>query len=125
MCHARRDGHGHREGPGRSPTRDAAAEGRHCGRRPLRRGRILLDGRHADHSGRSADGHAGIPQSFPDVSNEVTDWIEPSDGVAVEQVITATHTGPWMTPFGEKAPTGKRLRWEAAEFVRIRNDRIV
>jgi len=30
-----------------------------------------------------------------------------------------------MTPFGEKAPTGKRLRWEAAEFVRIRNDRIV
>jgi predicted ester cyclase len=63
--------------------------------------------------------------AFPDVSNEVTGWIESSDGVAVEQVITATHSGPWMTPFGEKAATGKRLRWEAVEVVRIRNRRIV
>jgi predicted ester cyclase len=63
--------------------------------------------------------------AFPDVSNEVTGWIESSDGVAVEQVITATHTGTWMTPFGELAATGKQLRWEAVEFVRIHNDHIV
>jgi hypothetical protein len=45
--------------------------------------------------------------AFPDADNEVTDWIESPTGIAVEQVISATHTGPWMTVFGELAPTGR------------------
>ena len=62
--------------------------------------------------------------AFPDAHNEVTDSIETSAGIAVEQVITATHTGPWMTAFGELAPTNRRIRWQAVEFVRIQDERI-
>jgi hypothetical protein len=29
-----------------------------------------------------------------------------------------------MTPIGELAPTGKFLRWQAVEFVRVRHGRI-
>ena len=62
--------------------------------------------------------------AFPDADNEVTDWIETPTGIAVEQVITATHAGPWMTAFGELAPTGRTVRWQAVEFVRIDEERI-
>src|SRR5689334_10357346 len=53
----------------------------------------------------------GYFSAFPDADSEVTDWIESPTGVAVEQVITATHTGPWMTAFGQLAPTGRTVRW--------------
>src|SRR5689334_15936851 len=51
----------------------------------------------------------GYFSAFPDADSEVTDWIESPTGVAVEQMITATHTGPWMTAFGELAPTGRAV----------------
>lgn len=62
--------------------------------------------------------------ALPDAANEVTDWIETPAGIAVEQIITATHTGRWITPFGELAPTGRPVRWQAVEFVRIHDQRI-
>jgi len=66
----------------------------------------------------------GYLAAFPDADNEVTDWIETPTGIAVQQVVTATHTGTWMTPLGELAPTGKSLRWQAVEVVRVRDERI-
>jgi ketosteroid isomerase-like protein len=62
--------------------------------------------------------------AFAAVDNEVTGWIESEGGVAVEQVITGTHTGTWVTPFGELAATGKRVRWESVEIVRVRDGKI-
>ena len=37
--------------------------------------------------------------AFPDADNQVTGWIEAPEGIAVEQTITGTHNGTWVTPF--------------------------
>jgi ketosteroid isomerase-like protein len=62
--------------------------------------------------------------AFPDADNQVTGWIEAPEGIAVEQTITGTHSGTWVTPFGELAATGKRVRWESVEIVRVRDGKI-
>jgi len=62
--------------------------------------------------------------AFPDITNKVTGWIESDDGIAVEQVLTATHLGTWKTPYGELAATGKQVQWEAVEVVRVQNNKI-
>jgi predicted ester cyclase len=62
--------------------------------------------------------------SFPDITQKVTGWIESDDGIAVEQTLTATHLGAWMTPYGELAATGKQVQWEAVEVVRVRHNKI-
>src|SRR5215216_2206157 len=73
---------------------------------------------------------AGVPELyrpdavFLDADNEVTGWIEAPEGIAVEQTITGTHSGTWVTPFGELAATGKRVRWESVEIVRVWDGKI-
>lgn len=58
--------------------------------------------------------------AFPDVENEVTWWMEKGDTVVLEQVITGTHIGAFVTPFGTLEPTGRTVRSEAVEVVRAR-----
>jgi predicted ester cyclase len=62
--------------------------------------------------------------AFPDADNQVTGWIESQDGIAVEQTTTGTHSGTWVTPLGELAATGKQVRWESVEIVRVREGKI-
>ena len=58
--------------------------------------------------------------AFPDIENEITWWMEKGDTVVIEQVITGTHTGAFVTPFGTLEATGRTVRSEAVEVVHAR-----
>ncbi len=62
--------------------------------------------------------------AFPDIENEVTWWMEKGETVVLEQVITGTHTGAFVTPFGTLEPTGRSVRSEAVEVVHARGNLI-
>ncbi|HEY0699191.1 MAG TPA: ester cyclase [Micromonospora sp.] len=62
--------------------------------------------------------------AFPDLRAEVTGWIETAGGVAVERLVTGTHTGAFLSSLGHLAPTGRLLSWEVADVVRVRDGRI-
>jgi ketosteroid isomerase-like protein len=83
--------------------------------------------------GRGADYVRGVLarhlSAWPDLEREVVAMIEAPGGeaVAIEVMFTGTHLGELRRPGGDGviAPTGRRLRWAAADHVRVAGGRIV
>jgi predicted ester cyclase len=50
-------------------------------------------------------------EAFPDMRHELLDVVESADKVAVELVVTATHTGTFRTPQGDVLATGRPVAW--------------
>lgn len=64
--------------------------------------------------------------AFSDVNWGVVSYVEQGDAFADEWFFEGTHTGPFLMPDGtEFAPTGKRVRIDGMELVRMRDGRIV
>ena len=64
-------------------------------------------------------------EAFPDLKHNELSYIESGDSIAVELVAEATHTGPMHTPQGTVPATGKRVRWESCDIIRVKNGKIV
>ena len=63
--------------------------------------------------------------AFPDLRHEVVTELVAGDLYACEMFMTGTHTATWHTPKGAIPATGKTVRMATADFVRIREGRIV
>ena len=55
-------------------------------------------------------------RAFSDVAHRGDGWVEGPDRVAVQVRVTSRHTGPFPTPQGPLAPTGRPVVWEAGMF---------
>jgi hypothetical protein len=51
--------------------------------------------------------------AFPDIHHELANTIEVANTIAIELVITGTHTAPLAGPGGELPPTGNPIRLRA------------
>jgi predicted ester cyclase len=63
-------------------------------------------------------------RAFPDVTYEFKNVIGEGDTVAVEGVFRGTHTGPLTTNMGQVAPTGKRVEFVFASFMKVVDGKI-
>jgi steroid delta-isomerase-like uncharacterized protein len=62
--------------------------------------------------------------AFPDIRHEIRDSVESGNKIAVELVVTATHTGTFRTPQGDISATGRSVVWESTDFVTLRDGEI-
>jgi predicted ester cyclase len=53
--------------------------------------------------------------AFPDIHHEVANTIELGEMIAIELVITGTHTEPLAGSGGEVPPTGRPVSFKAAD----------
>jgi predicted ester cyclase len=60
---------------------------------------------------------------FPDLAHEVVDFVEDGDKVAMRFKITGTHTGTFVSEYGEFPPTGEKLTWISSAFVTLMDGR--
>ena len=63
--------------------------------------------------------------AFPDLRHEIVTELNGGDIYACELVMTGTHSGTLHTPKGPLPATGKKVRMLSADFMRIREGRIV
>jgi steroid delta-isomerase-like uncharacterized protein len=63
--------------------------------------------------------------AFPDLRHDVRSHVANADTIAIELVVTGTHTGPMHTPQGVVPATGKRVTWDSCDYVRVRDGRLV
>jgi ketosteroid isomerase-like protein len=63
--------------------------------------------------------------AFPDIRRLSTFYVEQGDTAIVELVLEGTHTGPLLSPEGTIPPTGKKVVWKAADFVRVTGGKII
>jgi limonene-1,2-epoxide hydrolase len=66
----------------------------------------------------------GFGNALSEIRHEVTNWVACGDRVAMEFTLTGVNTGPFATPKGEIAPTGKTIRLRCAGLYRVVGDRI-
>ncbi len=59
--------------------------------------------------------------AFPDIHHEVANTIELGEMIAIEHVITGTHTQPLAGPGGELPPTGRPVSFKAADVWRVQD----
>ena len=65
-------------------------------------------------------------ESFSDIDWGVVSYVEQDDAFADEWFFEGTHTGPFLMPDGtELPPTGKRVRIDGMELVKMRDGKIV
>jgi predicted ester cyclase len=64
-------------------------------------------------------------EAFPDCRLDVTSWIADGQAVAVEGVLTATHSGIFRTPDGDVPPTGRSIEFRWAALYMVRGDELV
>lgn len=88
---------------------------------------MIVEG-YIQHVGGIEQGREGVRQffamlraAFPDIRNEIQDMLADGDGVAWRSVITGTHLGP----FRGIAPTGKRIKIGAMNFLRVVDGKFV
>lgn len=67
---------------------------------------------------------AGLAGAFPDIHRELLGVHAMGDVVAVELRIQGTHLGPFPTPLGEIAPTGRRIDVPTADLWHLRDGKI-
>ena len=67
----------------------------------------------------------GYKAAFPDLRHEVRDAVEAGDTVAMELHVRGTHLGTMVTPQGELAATGREVLWVSADYMKLRDGRIV
>jgi len=63
--------------------------------------------------------------AFPDFAHRTLHAIESGDTYAAETRYTGTHRGALATPSGVIAPTGREVRWQSADVVRMQAGKIV
>jgi predicted ester cyclase len=63
--------------------------------------------------------------AFPDIHHELANTIEVADTIAIELVITGTHTAPLAGPGGELPPTGNPIRLRAVNVWRVKGGKPV
>jgi steroid delta-isomerase-like uncharacterized protein len=63
--------------------------------------------------------------AFPDLVHSPTNVVESGDTVAIEFLVTGTHTGTLMSPMGEIPPTGKSVTLGQGSFSRVERGKIV
>ena len=63
-------------------------------------------------------------EAFPDLRRVSSTVVEQGDTAIVELVLEGTHTGPMRSPEGTIPPTGKKVVWKAADFVRVTDGKI-
>jgi predicted ester cyclase len=59
---------------------------------------------------------------FPDLRHEVVATVEAGDTIALELHITMTHTGTFVTPMGDLAPSGNVVELDACDVVRVNSE---
>jgi ketosteroid isomerase-like protein len=67
---------------------------------------------------------AAYKTAFPDFSCETLHAIESGDTYAAETRFAGTHRGPLANAQGTVPPTGKRVTWQSADIVRVRDGKI-
>ena len=63
--------------------------------------------------------------AFPDINLSIDEIFIKDDKAIYRFTITGTHTGPFLTPFGEIPPTGKKIDISCFEIDRIVDGKIV
>ena len=63
-------------------------------------------------------------EAFPDFTCETVHAIEAGDTYAAETRFAGTHRGPLVTPQGAIPATGRRVSWQSADIVRMRDGKI-
>jgi predicted ester cyclase len=66
----------------------------------------------------------GYYQAFPDMRDEVVDWVEAGDTIAMEMRISGTHTGTLPTPNGPVPPTGRSLNVQSLDHIKVVDGKI-
>ena len=62
--------------------------------------------------------------AFPDFARQALHAIESDDTYAAETRFTGTHHGALRTPQGELPATGRKVSWQSADIVRVRDGKI-
>lgn len=65
-----------------------------------------------------------VRDAFPDIRHEIRDVVESGNKIAIELVVTATHTGTFRTPQGDVPATGRPVVWESVEMITLRDGKI-
>lgn len=65
--------------------------------------------------------HDALMPAFPDMQLPLLDFVAEGDKVLVRLKVQATHTGP----FGDLAPTGRRIDIDVLDLFQFRNGRLV
>jgi steroid delta-isomerase-like uncharacterized protein len=68
---------------------------------------------------------AAYMAAFPDLRHDVKNAVASGDAIALELLVTGTHTGPMHTAKGAVPATGRKIVWESCDYVRVRNGRVV
>jgi predicted ester cyclase len=66
----------------------------------------------------------GLHVAFTEHEIEIVDRIAEPRKLAIAFRHTATHTGPWMTPVGEIAPTGRTVTGVGIDLLTLEDDKI-
>jgi predicted ester cyclase len=81
--------------------------------------------------GRSVKGLEGIREvlskyyaGFPDIYHTITDYVEAEDAIAVQLEVAATHAGTFVGELGEFPPTGRKIAWPSAAFIKLRDGKV-
>ena len=61
---------------------------------------------------------------FPDIYHTIVDAVETEDACAVQLEVAATHAGTFKGELGEFPPTGRKIAWPSAAFVKIRDGKV-
>jgi predicted ester cyclase len=61
---------------------------------------------------------------FPDIYHTITDTVETDDACAVQLTVAATHSGTFSGALGDFPPTGEKIAWPSAAFVKIRDGKV-
>ncbi len=64
-------------------------------------------------------------RAMPDARLNLRSAVESGDTIAVEGSFTGTHTGPLLSPQGEVPPTGRTINIPYADFLTVRDGRVV
>jgi predicted ester cyclase len=62
--------------------------------------------------------------ALPDFSVESLHAIEAGETYAAETRFAGTHKGPLVTPHGTIPASGRRVGWQSADIVRVRDGKI-
>jgi len=63
--------------------------------------------------------------AFPDLRHEITAWIESGDTYCCELTMVGTHLGPFPTPQGELAATGRKVRMPSCDYCVVKEGKVV
>ena len=63
--------------------------------------------------------------AVPNAQTELTNVIAQDDWVFTEHTARGAHTGPFASPTGEIAPTGRHIDLRCAEVFQVKNDKVV